>query len=534
MVTSANQDVLVQIKQLNNSEAFLEIPTSISYKDLHGVYLAANYAFLQLIGVPSLRDVIGKTDKDLPWAELTNTFRRSELQVIETNEALELETVIVTHNKHMLLKTIRKPIKNTHGEIVAIIIDIIDQSFNQNTKHDLKDNNICQDDNKSMVYLNDVIAYIPGALYWKDYNGRYLGGNDPFLKICGLDFLADLIGKTDKDLPWRDHHEELRKNDLYVMETGNTIKIEEVCKTFGEGNRIFLSHKKPVRDKAGNIIGVIGNSMDITKQKELEKTLKVAKHKAEIENNLHFQFVTNMSRDLLSPAHSFANISKAIANDETDQKKKKKLQMLAYSSEQLLKLINEILELNFSNNYIPPFTQNKFNLKKLMQNVIDLETPAANLKNLELTCDIADDVPEFIINDDFRLFRLVLNLISNGIKFTEVGSVKLKVNLLEKTHDNISLQFEVIDTGIGFPQDRANLIFEQATSPQQSKQNMYFNSGGGLRVVKQFANDLNGKISVISQANQGTIVSCYIPFPTTLQFSMWVRTPNKGNIESIS
>ena len=121
-------------------------------------------------------------------------------------------------------------------------------------------------------HLDKIVACTPGSLYWKDCNGFYLGCNDFMVKTAQLNSVHDIIGKTDDEL-WPETDENIKKNDRYVIETGKTIFLEETVKTQDKKVMYFTGVKMPLKDQNDNIIGVIGNSLDITQLKKTEKKL---------------------------------------------------------------------------------------------------------------------------------------------------------------------------------------------------------------------------------------------------------------------
>src|SRR5690606_31948309 len=129
-------------------------------------------------------------------------------------------------------------------------------------------------------HLDKIVACTPGSLYWKDRHGYYLGCNDFMVKISKLNSVEDIIGKTDNEL-WPENAANIKKNDQYVIETGKTVFLEETVKIHDGTIMYFTGVKMPLKDENGDIIGVICNSLDITKLKKPEAELMEAKKKAE-------------------------------------------------------------------------------------------------------------------------------------------------------------------------------------------------------------------------------------------------------------
>ncbi len=137
----------------------------------------------------------------------------------------------------------------------------------------------------SRAYLENILAIAPGHLYWKNLKSEYLGCNDLQAVDAGLKNREDIIGLTNYDMPWKNDADFLRKTDARVIETGETVVVEEKSKTFNGKEAIWLSTKKPLRDENGEIIGIVGNSVDITEEKEARR-LEHENRKLEAQNKL--------------------------------------------------------------------------------------------------------------------------------------------------------------------------------------------------------------------------------------------------------
>ncbi|HLX54223.1 MAG TPA: PAS domain-containing protein [Aquella sp.] len=150
-------------------------------------------------------------------------------------------------------------------------------------------------------FLEQILAVVPGHVYWKNLNSEFLGCNDLQAIDAGFKSRKEIVGLTDFDMPWRENADLLRKIDTEVIKTGKEIVTEESSKTYSGKDAIWLSTKKPLRNEKGKIIGIIGISLDITAQKEAEELrLELEKHKAIEQKNKLFKDFTEQLTGLIN------------------------------------------------------------------------------------------------------------------------------------------------------------------------------------------------------------------------------------------
>jgi len=518
MFRKKKSELLDQVKELSSTSSFLEIPGLIFFKDTNSAYIGANHNFLSLAGLNSLSELIGKTDQDLPWKEQSNAIRKNDLSVLQTGQLLQAEEILSTQNNVKIFTTVRKPLKNKNGEILGLIANSIDITFIKTFERQLQQDRNRMEDEKNIAtsYLNNIVRCTPGNLYWKDLEGHYLGANDFFLQVAGLKSLDDLLGKTDRDLPWSALYETFRKNDLFVMQTGKTINTEEIAILADHTQKTFMAAKMPLRDIDGNIIGIVGNSLDITQQKETEEALKAAKDQAEIASQAKTEFLQNMRHDLRTPLSGIVGFSELITHTKDPRKIEEYAARLADSSGELLNFIDEILEsIHIASGQIP-LLKKKFSLKTTLEKVIKLHYAKAMTKQLELSFYFDPALPEHLIGDPGRIYRIVLELLSNSLKFTKKGHVSVSAKLSKRNGRDLVVMLEIEDTGPGIPENKQQVLFEQFNRLTPSYQGVYKGSGMGFYIVKQFLDDLQGEICIESHINQGSKFICCFPVKEAL------------------
>ncbi|MGD9107785.1 MAG: ATP-binding protein [Gammaproteobacteria bacterium] len=374
--------------------------------------------------------------------------------------------------------------------------------------------------------LDYIIKNVPGYVFWKDENSVLRGCNNNFAKQVGLDKPEDIVGKTDFELPWtKEQTEAFIQDDRAVIKTGKAkINIEEPQRQANGCDAFLLTSKVPTYDMEGKIDGILGIYVDITEIKETEKKLKKAKEQAEEANKIKNQFIADMEHDLRTPCSGIAEMTKLLEMSETDPEKKEILSQVANASGRLLNILNGILAFSEIEAGQYPIVNKEIDIRKIFNDILVIGTPSAKTKGLELIHSCSSDVPNIIISDEHRISRIMLNLISNAIKFTNKGHVEITINLDKKNSNKgeqnkqeAVIKITVSDTGIGIPKDKQNLIYERFVKIAPANRGEFTGTGLGLSIVKQFVDDLNGRIEIKSKLGKGSAFICTLPVKISSQ-----------------
>ncbi|MES2217714.1 MAG: ATP-binding protein [Pseudomonadota bacterium] len=358
--------------------------------------------------------------------------------------------------------------------------------------------------------LEKIISLMPGHVYWLDTNNVYQGCNDLQAQTAQLASPKDIIGKTNYDFIWKDSAEEVNAINQEVMKSGKPRIIEETAKT-PQGFAIFLSEKVPLFNSRNEVIGLLGISFDITERKRTEHALKIAKEKAEIANQVKTEFIRNMEHDIRTPISGILGVSSYLKLHQKLPQHRELLGDIESASSELLDYLNNILEFSQLTKDTLPVILKELSLREIVDSIFKIELPAAKYKKLKLTAKFAINLPQILIGDTFRIYRILLNLVSNAIKFTNKGGITLQANLISKQDKNVTLQIVIMDTGIGIPQNQQVKIFDKFTRCLPSNKGTYKGTGVGLWVVKQFVTDLNGSIELESNLGQGSVFTVTLP-----------------------
>ncbi|WP_392536618.1 ATP-binding protein [Legionella sp. 227] len=353
-------------------------------------------------------------------------------------------------------------------------------------------------------YYENIIALMPGHVYWLDKNNVFLGCNDAQAASARLQSRKDIVGKTNYDMPWKDQAEELNRLNTLVMETGIPHTAEEYA-VMANGMGIYYSQKVPLRNQKNEIIGVLGISLDITERKKMEVALRRAKENAEVANQAKTEFIENMSHDIHTPLSGIVGMSRLLEEKAEDPERKQYARWIHESGEKLLDLLNGVMEIVKADNLREQDVQEElFELRKHIKDIAHLVQPTLEMKKIQLNIEIDDTVPNAVITDGTKLHRVLLNLVGNAIRFTDTGTVTIKVETLSHENSYTQLRFSVIDTGIGIPQELKSKIFDRFFRAIPSYKSQHSGYGVGLHVAQKYLSLLGGEIHLETEVGKGS------------------------------
>ena len=367
--------------------------------------------------------------------------------------------------------------------------------------------------------LNDIIAKVPGFVFWKDIDLKLMGCNENFARQVGHHQPQDIMGLTDHDLPWSSAQtEKFIQDDKNILQTGiPKLNIEEKQRQLDGQDLTLLTSKVPLYAD-GQMAGVLGIYVDVTPFKEVERALLLEKEKAEAASRIKTDFILNMQHDIRTPISGIYGMIEVLAETENREDIQTKLMMVAQAARELLDYCNDIVDFARVDYGIRPVFSQPFDLKELLHAIMRMQAPAAKTKKIRFTLKVGKNVPAVVLSDLYRLKRILINLISNAIKFTRKGYVKVSAHVEKKSntqHEKI-LRLTIEDSGIGIPAEKIGFIYEKFARITPSNKGLYKGSGLGLRIVKQFIEEMGGNIYVNSEINQGTIFRVLLPIATPL------------------
>lgn len=270
--------------------------------------------------------------------------------------------------------------------------------------------------------------------------------------------------------------------------------------------RWALEHGNCVKDEQGNTLWLDGFIMDISTRKLMENSLHDARERAEQAAAARATFMANMSHEIRTPMNAILGFTDIVLGTALNSEQQKYLSTVSSSARALLHLLNDILDSAKLDKGKLELEITAFSLRQLLDSVVSTLWIQARQKALKLELDVAHDISEFVSGASDRIRQVLLNLIGNAIKFTQQGSVTVRV----QRADN-AVQFDIIDTGIGISAERLAQIFEPFTQADSSMSRRFGGTGLGTTISKQLVELMGGRIWASSEPGQGSCFSFLIP-----------------------
>jgi signal transduction histidine kinase len=261
--------------------------------------------------------------------------------------------------------------------------------------------------------------------------------------------------------------------------------------------------------------------------REKNKELILAKNKAEKASKARSEFLSTVSHELRTPLNAINGITHLLLEDNPKKNQLKYLESLKFSGNYLTTFINEILEINKIDSSKSEIENISFNLKELLTNIQsslkELATANKNYFNLE----VDETIPDFLIGDPTKLSQIILNLINNALKFTQNGHVNVIAKLYALEEENATVYFEIVDTGIGIPEDKLQTVFESFSQGSIEVNRKYGGTGLGLTIVKKLIELLGGEIKLKSEVGKGSTFTFKLNFNINKEQLKAVEEPTK-------
>jgi len=284
-------------------------------------------------------------------------------------------------------------------------------------------------------------------------------------------------------------------------------------------NAYFNMVYQPYQEADETISGVTVIAYEVTSHVVTKEELIEAKINAEKKTqiaeeamNSKQQFLSNMSHEIRTPMNSIIGFTKVLLRTDLTEKQKEYLNAIKLSGDTLIELINDILDLAKVDSGKMIFAQTPFNMLSSVSAILHLFDKKTQERNTELVREFDLRIPNILLGDSLRLRQIIMNLMSNAVKFTSGGKITVRVRLLKEEKEKVTVEFSIQDTGIGISENKMEKIFENFQQASASISKKYGGTGLGLAIVKQLVEAQGGTIKVQSELEMGSVFSFVLSF----------------------
>jgi two-component system CheB/CheR fusion protein len=402
------------------------------------------------------------------------------------------------------LETSKEELQSTNEELIIINQEMLDKQEQINSKR---------------LYAEAIIATIREPLVVLDKELRIKSINPSFSKMFNLQnqeeegcLIYELHDNMFDNLQLR----ALLEKGLPQKKELSDYEVQITLPNSGE-RTLLLNARRMVNERNKEQLILLALE-DVTERKQLSHAAELATKIAEEERGKaekgallaeealksKQQFLSNMSHEIRTPLNSIIGFTKVILKTELNVKQREYLKAIQTSGDALIVLINDILDLAKVDAGKMAFVQAPLKLASSVSIMLHLFETKIQEKNLTLHLDYDKTIPEVLLGDSVRLHQIILNLVSNAVKFTEFGGVKVSVNSLKEDMQKVTIQFVVSDTGIGIPEDKFDTVFEKFQQVAEDTASRYGGTGLGLAIVKQLVEGQGGTVRLESTVGKGS------------------------------
>ena len=479
------------------------LPDPVFVKDDQHRWVILNSRMCQLMGV-SHDDLLGKSDFDFFPPEQAEVFQAKDREVFRLMKTVENEELFTdASGKTLTISTRKSPIMDREGNkyIVGSLRDI---TTLKNYEKKLRDSN---------ERFRGAFQHAPHGVALVSLDGEVLKTNDAFVRMLGYS-AAELVGKRFHDFT---HPADLEKNlelRRKVLEGVGDVYSLEKRFLHANGELIWARLSSSlVRDEQGEPQYFISQIENITDSKKQLEEIIQARTKAENAERARSEFLANMSHEIRTPLNAVLGLSELLLNTEvTDGQRKDFLSVIQSSGKALLHLLDDIIDFSKIDARKLKVVREPYAFRRLFDELKILFLDQARKKNISLQFTIEGPVPAYCIGDQFRLRQVLINLISNAIKFTPIDGI-IQASARYDLHTE-SLTVKILDSGFGIPDDKLADIFQAFVQADTSKTRVAGGAGLGLAISEKLVELMGGRLEVTSELHTGSAFFFTIPQPS--------------------
>jgi PAS domain S-box-containing protein len=483
------------------------IPDIVFYKDLDGVYFGCNPAFEAFVGRPR-DEIIGRSDIELFEPELAAFFRMNDQRALESGTLKHNDEWITYPNgRRALLDTLKTPYRGPNGELLGVLGISRDVTERKQIEDALRTE-------RGLFVGGPTIVFKWRAAGHNDWDVAYVSPNvHPQLGYPPEELMSGRMRYPELVHP-EDIARVFRELDENFAEGREHFEQEYRLRHRDGSYRWVYDFTTVVRDENGHVTEMNGYVLDMTARRAAEEALREATRLAESATRSKSEFLANMSHEIRTPMTAILGYIELIAEGcehkcgyggSADMDNS--VATIRRNGEHLLQIINDILDISKIEAGKLDVERIACNPLHVLSDVQDLMQVRAEAKRIELQVRCLGPVPTEIHSDPLRLKQILVNLIGNAIKFTEVGSVVIEMRQFNSAEKGAQIEIQVRDTGVGMTDDEVARLFHPFVQADTSTTRRFGGTGLGLTISKRLAETLGGDITVTSTPGQG---SCFV------------------------
>ncbi|MFQ5636902.1 MAG: response regulator, partial [bacterium] len=353
--------------------------------------------------------------------------------------------------------------------------------------------------------LSHALMSINDSIYITDMNDRVTFVNKAFCLTYGYQE-HEILGKRSQML-WS-NDQDIKKILTKIDQFGWKSELRHRRK---DGTEFPISLARSIiKDEKAHDVAVVGIAHDITEHKRAAEELRNAKEAAEAATRAKTEFLANMSHEICTPLNAIIGTADQLSETKLDSEQRRFIDTIQRTSDILLSLVADILELSNIEAGKVALEESRFQLRELVTRIIEVFNISAQNKGLEIICEIAPEIPDTLMSDPTRLRHILVNLVGNAVKFTERGEIRIKVEVADKEagvgerDGKCRLLFSISDTGIGIPQENRARIFDKFSQVDNTTTRRFGGSGLGLSICKSLVELMGGRLEFESQEGVGS------------------------------
>ncbi len=336
-----------------------------------------------------------------------------------------------------------------------------------------------------------------------DTHGTIQWVNPGFTRLTGYSF-EEAAGQNPRILKSGEQDESFYRNLWQTILAGNVWSGE--IKNLNKDVQPYIEEMtiSPVRSVTGEITNFVAIKQNITERKRIEAELLRAKDLAEVANRAKSEFVANMSHEIRTPMNGIIGMTELALDTHLTEEQHEYLSTVKQSAEALLNVINDVLDFSKIEAGRLDLEETAFSLEELLGETMKALALRAHEKSLELQFEMSEEIPPLLAGDPLRLRQVLINLVSNAIKFAERGKIAVTAELENATGQNVVVHFQVRDTGVGIAADKLAHIFQPFSQADSSTTRKHGGTGLGLTISARIVEMMHGRIWVDSVPGKGS------------------------------